>query len=134
MMSAACSVVIHFAVFVCFLLFFIFFFKQKTAYEMRISDWSSDVCSSDLVLKMYAPPAARATAMVALPDGAAALTLFSRLVGRAGDRLTAFEFMTRSCLDLVQSHLPGVTVPFAHLPPAIVLAGLIVRASCGESG
>src|SRR3546814_20829104 len=27
-----------------------FFFKQKTAYEMRISDWSSDVCSSDLVI------------------------------------------------------------------------------------
>src|SRR3546814_18259044 len=32
--------------FVCVL--FVFFFKQKTAYEMRISDWSSDVCSSDL--------------------------------------------------------------------------------------
>src|SRR3546814_6973139 len=31
------------------LLFFFFFFKQKTAYEMRISDWSSDVCSSDLL-------------------------------------------------------------------------------------
>src|SRR3546814_5099347 len=30
------------------MLFFFFFFKQKTAYEMRISDWSSDVCSSDL--------------------------------------------------------------------------------------
>src|SRR3546814_16045000 len=29
-------------------LMFFFFFKQKTAYEMRISDWSSDVCSSDL--------------------------------------------------------------------------------------
>src|SRR3546814_16629244 len=29
-------------------LWFFFFFKQKTAYEMRISDWSSDVCSSDL--------------------------------------------------------------------------------------
>src|SRR3546814_10459803 len=28
----------------------VFFFKQKTAYEMRISDWSSDVCSSDLSL------------------------------------------------------------------------------------
>src|SRR3546814_1353547 len=28
--------------------FIFFFFKQKTAYEMRISDWSSDVCSSDL--------------------------------------------------------------------------------------
>src|SRR3546814_8744706 len=32
------------------LYFFFFFFKQKTAYEMRISDWSSDVCSSDLKL------------------------------------------------------------------------------------
>src|SRR3546814_3754741 len=31
-----------------FLLFNLFFFKQKTAYEVRISDWSSDVCSSDL--------------------------------------------------------------------------------------
>src|SRR3546814_8566456 len=29
-------------------LYYFFFFKQKTAYEMRISDWSSDVCSSDL--------------------------------------------------------------------------------------
>src|SRR3546814_4205060 len=29
----------------------LFFFKQKTAYDMRISDWSSDVCSSDLVMK-----------------------------------------------------------------------------------
>src|SRR3546814_2910079 len=33
-----------------FVCFFVFFFKQKTAYEMRISDWSSDVCSSDLFL------------------------------------------------------------------------------------
>src|SRR3546814_5405958 len=30
------------------------FFKQKTAYEMRISDWSSDVCSSDLLLTLAA--------------------------------------------------------------------------------
>src|SRR3546814_3990167 len=35
----------------CFCIFgLFFFFKQKTAYEMRISDWSSDVCSSDLSL------------------------------------------------------------------------------------
>src|SRR3546814_1576298 len=32
---------------------FVFFFKQKTAYEMRISDWSSDVCSSDLGVKHF---------------------------------------------------------------------------------
>src|SRR3546814_3248122 len=35
---------------------FFFFFKQKTAYEMRISDWSSDVCSSDLAYAQTAQP------------------------------------------------------------------------------
>src|SRR3546814_7031754 len=38
---------------------FFFFFKQKTAYEMRISDWSSDVCSSDL---LHLPPPRPCTA------------------------------------------------------------------------
>src|SRR3546814_4700701 len=33
----------------------VFFFKQKTAYEMRISDWSSDVCSSDLAIQREVP-------------------------------------------------------------------------------
>src|SRR3546814_3030255 len=32
---------------------YVFFFKQKTAYEMRISDWSSDVCSSDLDFQLF---------------------------------------------------------------------------------
>src|SRR3546814_3057067 len=41
--------VCHYKLYLCCVLFyFFFFFKQKTAYEMRISDWSSDVCSSDL--------------------------------------------------------------------------------------
>src|SRR3546814_10267387 len=45
-------IVIFVFVFVFFVVVLItfFFFKQKTAYEMRISDWSSDVCSSDLPL------------------------------------------------------------------------------------
>src|SRR3546814_2374654 len=51
--SFICSyiiVVTFFCIFVvfCFFFFFFFFFNQKTAYELRISDWSSDVCSSDL--------------------------------------------------------------------------------------
>src|SRR3546814_6966235 len=45
-----------FLIMICVVLFLIivvfFFFKQKTAYEMRISDWSSDVCSSDLEVRM----------------------------------------------------------------------------------
>src|SRR3546814_9561900 len=58
------SLLSHFGLYMCLVLFLLmslllvillfiyfyifFFFKQKTAYEMRISDWSSDVCSSDL--------------------------------------------------------------------------------------
>src|SRR3546814_8580157 len=42
-MILSCEVVLEHV-----LVLFFFFFKQKTAYEMRISDWSSDVCSSDL--------------------------------------------------------------------------------------
>src|SRR3546814_9299675 len=45
----------------CLLVVF-FFFKQKTAYEMRISDWSSDVCSSDLVARALSGSFARRVA------------------------------------------------------------------------
>src|SRR3546814_1167440 len=49
-----CNVVLFcllllFILVLCIFLLFFFFFKQKTAYEMRFSDWISDVCSSDLV-------------------------------------------------------------------------------------
>src|SRR3546814_1385020 len=63
-----------FIMIVCF-----FFFKQKTAYEMRISDWSSDVCSSDLVERQLRraaavgqqrdPPAARPPGVAQHLDG-----------------------------------------------------------------
>src|SRR3546814_3140721 len=47
----------------------VFFFKQKTAYEMRISDWSSDVCSSDLPGLLRPGPAPAAGAALALVLG-----------------------------------------------------------------
>src|SRR3546814_9511914 len=43
------------------LYFLLFFFKQKTAYEVRISDWSSDVCSSDLPSHRHIPRAMNAS-------------------------------------------------------------------------
>src|SRR3546814_7831587 len=46
-------------------MFVFFFFKHKTAYEMRISDWSSDVCSSDLALSNRAIHRALARGLVA---------------------------------------------------------------------
>src|SRR3546814_2103661 len=49
----------------------VFYFKQKTAYEMRISDWSSDVCSSDLYPRRRRRGKHRlATGGMALPSGA----------------------------------------------------------------
>src|SRR3546814_7173831 len=56
LMSCCTIVIIMFNVrVVCYF----FFFKQKTAYDMRISDWSSDVCSSDLSCDSISPAAGR---------------------------------------------------------------------------
>src|SRR3546814_4120937 len=53
-----------------------FFFKQKTAYEMRISDWSSDVCSSDLVrLDRVLEPGLCPALLEATADGADVVAL-----------------------------------------------------------
>src|SRR3546814_5432890 len=65
-----------------------FFFKQKTAYEMRISDWSSDVCSSDLLplaLLQFALASASWLSIASIlyllmPDGARYLTVASVLL------------------------------------------------------
>src|SRR3546814_2403670 len=80
-------------------MFLCFFFKQKTAYEMRISDWSSDVCSSDLPAHRYALDAARRTARgrgnradrawrIASADGAGALYDHARCAARPPRRST----------------------------------------------
>src|SRR3546814_16540886 len=68
-----------------------FFFKQKTAYEMRISDWSSDVCSSDLLpvsarTAVGAGPGAalRRCAAAARPDQRAVLAAHVAQPPRAG--------------------------------------------------
>src|SRR3546814_6313892 len=50
------------------MLIVVFFFKQKTAYEMRISDWSSDVCSSDLAGEVGRRPRGAAPQDGAVPD------------------------------------------------------------------
>src|SRR3546814_10401840 len=61
------------------MLYLFFFFKQKTAYEMRISDWSSDVCSSDLTLSSTL---ISISSSCLLTDFAAPVVI-SRLVGEA---------------------------------------------------
>src|SRR3546814_6578760 len=61
---------------------FVFFFKQKTAYEMRISDWSSDVCSSDLYARIL--PAALARPTLVLASAAAAFAVALALIPTLG--------------------------------------------------
>src|SRR3546814_16681635 len=63
--------------------FLFFFFKQKTAYEMRISDWSSDVCSSDLAMTngardMLSTPPARKSSPWAVATERAASAIAAR--------------------------------------------------------
>src|SRR3546814_2466242 len=65
---------------------FVFFFKQKTAYELRISDWSSDVCSSDLGLCGSARPLGGAEEW-AWAAGVASATVATPALGAERGRL-----------------------------------------------
>src|SRR3546814_7340943 len=99
-----------------------FFFKQKTAYEMRISDWSSDVCSSDLA---------------SVPGRLGRLPAAARDRGRDGDRLMARAIMGG---DFRAIRRAPASAPVAEQPdPRLALVGQfaaaqgeIGRASCRE--
>src|SRR3546814_13585939 len=110
---------------------FIFFFKQKTAYEMRISDWSSDVCSSDLlvddlvltaedvrvVLRELAhahQPVERAVRLVAV--AAAILVNAQRQVAIALDPLFEDQNMRRAVHRLERHPFGGVRYQRAFVP------------------
>src|SRR3546814_10519543 len=76
--------------------FCVFFFKQKTAYEMRISDWSSDVCSSDLLLAVALDLGAGGDRQQFMPDVAThpgRLVELDRLGADAADHLAADQHL-----------------------------------------
>src|SRR3546814_2943062 len=98
-------------------MYIVFFFKQKTAYEMRISDWSSDVCSSDLV-------------------GANLLFGKERHVGHRrilisrGDRLTGYP--RRKPVGKRKEHLENIEEGTNQLPSVIRANSGRVRADRGS--
>src|SRR3546814_5505328 len=98
------------------------FFKQKTAYEMRISDWSSDVCSSDLVAKLQ-------------PEG-----FVRKIEADAGERAALAERLDLISLDRLEAKLhakfvaggPVVRVAGRFQASAVQSCVEIGRASCRE--
>src|SRR3546814_10799761 len=104
-----------------------FFFKQKTAYEMRISDWSSDVCSSDLIFHLTFTMRA---------DNQMWRLMFSRDaifagIGRESLRPVAGN-TNRSDLAIVFSHVTGARDFDVNL--IVIGSPQIGRASCREEG
>src|SRR3546814_3078043 len=97
----------------------VFFFKQKTAYEMRISDWSSDVCSSDLhaLARKYFPKGAGSMIGFGVKGGRVAgarfieaLQLFSHLanVGDAKSLVLHPASTTHQQMDAAQLAAAGI--------------------------
>ena len=76
------------------------------------------------VLKLFPRPQAMATACVGLRDPATAVALFAHLRAACGDRISAFEFVGRSCLDQVLRHIPDTHEPFARKHEWMVIIDL----------
>ncbi|WP_257169928.1 FAD-binding oxidoreductase [Bradyrhizobium sp. SRS-191] len=101
--------------------------KDNTGYALRdlfISSEGTLGIITGAVLKLFPQPTARATAFVAVADAAAALKLLQRSRARCGDRLTAFEFLTATTLEMITRQIPDARLPFAGLPEAAVLIEL----------
>src|SRR3546814_3181302 len=109
----------------------LFFFKQKTEYEVRISDWSSDVCSSDLVADRLRPlgrpcfAAGKAVDRFILPEpGQRREDIGLTLGAKDGRAVGEVEMQVR------RARLPGEAEEADHLPRLDPVE--IGRASCRE--
>src|SRR3546814_17259537 len=100
----------------------VFFFKQKTAYEMRISDWSSDVCSSDLY--WLAGP-------LSLAAAAAGLFVVGLWAARSYERMAAIKDPGAIVIDEVVGQwltlVPAALEPWAPNPWTVSLAFCLFR-------
>src|SRR3546814_1824939 len=84
-----------------------FFFKQQTAYELRISDWSSDVCSSDLLLQ--------------------------RLIGLCSRRESTLYPLLCEALLVVAARRHELAVARSLLGPLSTLVGVLTREEIGRA-
>ena len=76
------------------------------------------------VLRLYPLPSARATAWIAVDSPREAVELLAGLRGRVGDRVSAFELVSRTCLEAVLAHAPGTRDPLPQPHPWYVLTDI----------
>src|SRR3546814_5196524 len=104
-----------------------FFFKQKTAYEMRISDWSSDVCSSDLQHRQYLDHRRKLRLWPVAVQSDMEWLVHRRLFRRVG-----VIRLRPPGGDAAMEPAAACELPHAHRAGGDVAAGEIGRASCRE--
>lgn len=76
------------------------------------------------VMKLFPRPRAHATAFVAIDGPRQSVALLAKLRETCGDRITAYELLTRICIDLVLQHIPGSRDPLPEKHPAYMLVEL----------
>jgi len=101
--------------------------KDNTGYDLKqlvIGAEGTLGIVTAATLKLCARPRCAVTAWLAVLDPAAAVGLLARLRGAAGDRVTAFELISRPSLELVLQHIPGARDPLDSTCPWYVLTEL----------